>query len=133
METPAAKAYGRVIGKGIGPSLKDGGFKKKRHAFYRQKGPFFQVVNFQASRLSIAEEVRFCINLDTVLPYFHCVFTGREFPSNPCTAAPVRTQRLGRFMPDGLDHWWEVTPNTPPDAFNDRIIPLLQNHGMCRV
>ena len=55
---------------------------------------------------------------------------GTPFPKNPASAANVVQQRIGSLLPDGKDHWCEVTADTSPEALGNEVAEALSVYGL---
>jgi hypothetical protein len=125
-----ARLIDAVIAAGTAPLLKAAGFRKAGRAFQRAAGCLFQVVQFQASQWNTPDHAQFTANLNIVQPFFHEVWSGRPFPSNPASAAAIVSQRIGLLMPGGRDHWWEVTPATEVGPLGAKVASAVADYGL---
>jgi hypothetical protein len=129
-KSPSSKAIDSVIQNHVKPFLKAEGFRKSARSFHRAKGEVIQVVNFQASMWNTPEGARFTINLNIVLPAFHEKWTGKPVPKNPSSAAAVCAYRIGLLMPEGKDHWWEVTPDSDTVSISREVADAIKEIGL---
>jgi hypothetical protein len=66
----------------------------------------------------------FTINLLVTWPRWHEVWTGRPFPSNPASAAPVAQDRVGSLL-YGKDRWWELRPEAHDERLSQEVLEAL--------
>ena len=93
---------------GLASWMKAQAFKKHSRTFVRSVGPISQIVNVQASQGNFAEAGKFTINL----AIHHLGLA--EVRGNPTRGAYPKEyecllrERIGKLMPQQLDHWWQV-------------------------
>ena len=129
-QSETSRLIDSIIAAGPAALLKDRGFRKSARSFHAQAGDLFQVVQFQASMWNTPDSARFTINLNIVLPFFHEKWTGKPFPKNPGSAAPIITQRIGLLMAGKTDHWWEISPESDVPSVARDVSTALSTHGL---
>jgi uncharacterized protein DUF4304 len=130
VSSPSARLIDAVVAREAEPFLKAQGYRKKARNFSRVHGDVIAVVAFQASRWNHPDSAQVTINLQIVLPFFHEKFTGKPFPENPRSGAPIISARIGMLMPNKVDHWWEITPKTSVSDVAADITACLQQFGL---
>ena len=130
MTSPTSRLIDKIVALGPQPLLKREGYRKTARSFHRGAGEVIAVVNFQSSMWNSPSSARFTVNLSVAVPFFHEKLTGVPFPKNPGSAAPVITERIGLLTPSGLDHWWEVTPDTDCAATATDVTSALERYGL---
>jgi len=128
--SPSSRAVGEVIRIGPAPMLKARGYRRTARTFFQHEGELYKVVNFQASRWNSPDCAEFTVDLSVVLPFFHEMWTGRTFPRNPGSAAPMVQERIGTLMPTGRDHWWEVRAEVNVSAVAEEVRESLEKYGL---
>lgn len=124
MKSESSKRVDEVIAKGAKAVLKEKGFKKSGRSFYKEDGNFIQSVAFQTSQYNNPEDVKFSVNLNIVLPYFHEKWTNTPTPNNPSTAAAIISKRLGG------EHWWNISLEADFAVIAEEVSNLLANQGL---
>jgi hypothetical protein len=124
-----ARTIDGIIRDGLAPALKEEGYKKKGRNFLIVSKEVIRVVNVQASQWNVGNSGRFTLNLGIHLPRI-AKFTGNEingqFPKEyECT---VR-KRIGRLMPQGKDHWWEIGEDTDALSLSLEVADVWKKLG----
>lgn len=92
----------------LSPMLKQKGFYKKGNNFYLEAGKNYGVVNFQKSRESTKDTVKFTINFGI----YSDVLGRLQYDYNSSVKPEVDQchweARVGSFMPGSPDYWWNV-------------------------
>jgi len=112
-------------------ALKPEGFIRTGRSFFRKRGDFFEVINFQSSWLNTPQEADFFVNLNITLPFFHEIWTGGKFPKNPGSAANLVQVRLNMVLPDSAKGiYYRLTPETAPEPITEEISQFLIQYGL---
>lgn len=109
--------------KALTPSFKSIGLSKKGNSFYLESGKNYGVVNFQKSRESTTEIVKFTINFGV----YSDVLGQLEYDYNN-SGKPEFEQchwqaRIGSFMPNSPDFWWSVDSSA---VLHDVVYNVMQ-------
>lgn len=95
--------------KALTPMLKQMGFSKKGNSFYLKEESNYGILNFQKSRESTKDLVKFTINFGI----FSDVLGKLQYDYNSSAKPEVEQchweARIGSFMPDSSDYWWNVS------------------------
>ena len=83
----------------IVPSLKKGGFKKRRLAWNRSRGKFIDVINVQKSRWNEPDDESFTINVGVVVPEFREIIWDEPYKGFAKEPEGVIRFRLGAKFP----------------------------------
>jgi len=122
--------YERMIRDIVAPVLKAHGFKKQRRTFHRPVGDNWEVIDFQASQFSSADELSFTVNLAVGLARLrqgpHTWDDGKRPPEPRCH---VR-ERIGFLFPENLDRWWSITEDTDTEEVAHEITRILIQLGL---
>jgi hypothetical protein len=125
----AQEAFDALVRAGVGPFLKERGFRRTRFNFHRQVSGNWQVVNLQKSAFSDAQDVRFTVNLGVALERLRGgVFDWPDGKRPPESRCHLR-ERLG-FVMSGRDVWWTVSPDTDVVALAETITLGLERYGV---
>lgn len=92
------------------PILKEAGYNKKGNSFYIESGKNYGIINFQKSRESNKELLRFTINFGI---FSYALGILEYYNSDSITLKPEVDKchwhaRVGAFKPGSPDYWWEV-------------------------
>jgi hypothetical protein len=130
MKSVTSRLIDRIIASGPALLLKKAGYRKGARSFHLETGGLFKVIQFQASMWNTPNAAQFTANLNIVLPFFHEKWTGQPFPSNPASAAPVLSQRIGYLMPEQGDFWWELLPDSDVGRIATEVATVLSERGL---
>lgn len=113
--------------KAIGPSMKQMGFTKKGRTFYLEAGKNYGVVNFQKSRGSTKDVLKFTLNFGI----YSDVLGQFEYDYNDGAKPEVEQchwiARVGSFMPGRPDYWWIVNMSDSLSNSSSNVIEAVQN------
>ncbi len=129
-KSPTARIIEAAVNLGPKPLLASLGYRKSGRSFFLLTARLYKVVNFQSSMSNSPSHAKFTINLNVALPCFHEAYLGTAFPKNPANAANVIQQRIGRLLPNGKDHWWEITTDTDPQELGNEVAEALSLYGL---
>ncbi len=106
----------KLLTKRTGPILREHGFKGSGRNFKRDRGDVWQGINFQKAqwRLDASHPINFTLNLTLFFPNLQ---TQRHFEPRPgfdkfTPMAADQTFRVGDFLPNPADEWWDVDAAT---------------------
>jgi len=122
--------YEETIRDVIAPVLKEHCFSKQRRTFHRPVGENWEVIDFQASQFSSAEELSFTVNLAVGIARLRqepLTWDDGKRPSEP--RCQVR-QRIGFLFPENLDRWWSITEDTDTEEVGHEITRILIQLGL---
>lgn len=113
--------------KELSPLLKQTGFNKKGNNFYLEAGKNYGVVNFQKSRESTKDIVKFTINFG-----IYSDALGRLQYDYNSSAKPEVEQchweaRVGSFMPGSPDYWWNVSISDNLSGITSNVMETVQS------
>src|SRR5262252_4164422 len=118
-----------VIRLDLGPTLKGLGFKKSGRSFYRHVDKILQIVNVQSSQRNYAGRGTFTINLGVFYPAVSKT-RGLSVSKTPKEYDSTLRTRIGKLLPGGLDHWWEVDSGTRISALAEEINRAVVDQGV---
>lgn len=117
----------------INPSLKQMGFIKKGNSFYLEAQKNFGVINFQKSRESTKEVIKFTINFGV----YSDVLGQLEYEYNNSVKPEVEhchwLARVGAFMTGSPDFWWEVNVADDLNSVASNVMGVVQNIIMSEI
>lgn len=117
----------KEIIKELSPLLKQTGFNKKGNNFYLDAGKNYGVVNFQKSRESTKDVVKFTINFGI----YSDVLGRREYDYNSSVKPEVEQcqwrARIGAFMPGSPDYWWYVNVSDGLNSITSNVMKTVQS------
>jgi hypothetical protein len=99
--------YGSLFGGGIDPA-----WRRRAPHILREQGGLVHAIRFQGSQFGSKDEGSFTVNLSVSSKPIYEAWTGRPFPANPATALFPIQERIGHFMEERRDHWWQVTESS---------------------
>ncbi|MCE6987454.1 DUF4304 domain-containing protein [Dyadobacter sp. CY323] len=113
--------------KALTPILKPMGFSKKENSFYLEAGKNYGVVNFQKSRESTNEVVKFTINFGI----YSDVLGKLQYDYNSSAKPEVEQchweARVGSFMPGSPDYWWNVSTSDNLSGITSNVKETVQS------
>lgn len=130
MKSPISTVIDSVIAHGPTRYLRSYGYRKQVRSFFKQADDIFQVINFQAGRGNTPQAGDLTINLSLTFPYFHEIWAGTAFPSNPGSAAQILSWRIGHLLPSAQDKWWTVIAQSDLSATSNEIVKLLEEQAI---
>ncbi|RZK01473.1 MAG: DUF4304 domain-containing protein [Flavobacterium sp.] len=102
----------------------------KGNSFYLEAHKNFGVINFQKSRESTKEVVKFTINFGV----YSDVLGQLQYDYNSSVKPEVEQchwlARVGAFMKDSPDFWWEVKVSDDLNRVASNVIDIVQNIAM---
>jgi hypothetical protein len=114
----------------VNSPLKQMGFIKKGNSFYLEAHKNFGVINFQKSRESTKEVVKFTINFGV----YSDVLAQLQYDYNSSVKPEVEQchwlARVGTFMKDSPDFWWEVKVSDDLNRVASNVMDIVQNIAM---
>lgn len=103
------------------------GFVKKGNSFYLEAHKNFGVINFQKSRESTKEDIKFTINFGI----YSDILGELEYHSNNVVKPEVELchwrARVGAFMKNSHDFWWEVKVLDDLNSVTLNVMEIVQN------
>lgn len=100
------------------------GFKKKGDSFIRKNEFYWQIVNWQKSKDSTKDVIKFTLNIGV-----HSVVLSKieedNFEQRPDIWSCHYRQRVGFLMPILQDFWWNFSLSAPAVSLNDEFGKLL--------
>ena len=108
---------------GIGRKLKAQGFTKRGNAFRRLASGNSAIVEVQRSQSSSSDTVRFSINVGIV-----CGRLLDEHQPDVSKAGSMHAHlraRIGAFLPEPTDQWWDMDGTTETGVLITELSPLL--------
>ena len=108
---------------GIGDSLRAYGFTKRANAYRHVGSGNAAIVEVQRSQASSGEIIRFTLNLGVV--------SGTLLDEHDPDISKVGLlhahlrERIGAFLPERPDNWWDLRSTSDPDGLVAEIAPLL--------
>jgi len=111
----------------VNPPLKQMGFIKKGNNFYLEAHKNFGVINFQKSRESTKEAIKFTINFGV----YSDVLGQLEYDYSNSVKPEVEQchwlARVGFFMTNSPDFWWEVNISDDLKSVVSNVMDVVQN------
>lgn len=106
------------------------GFIKKGNSFYLQVNKNYGVINFQKSRESTKEEIKFTIKFGV----YSDVLGQLQYDYNNSVKPEVEQchwlARIGAFMKDSPDFWWEAKISDDLKSVASIVMDIVQNIAM---
>lgn len=108
---------------GVAEKLKDSGFLRRGSVLRVVGGANCGLIEFQRSQHSSPGNLNFTINVGVVCGSL-LAGTGLEVGKSKMIDAHVR-QRLGMFLPERSDKWWEINTQTVDEVLIAELSGLL--------
>jgi hypothetical protein len=125
----AQETFEAFLGAHVWPFLKERGFKRSKGTFHRAVDDNWEIVNFQKSKYSHADEVSFTINLAIA---YKCLTEGQHgWPKGkrpPEHRAELR-ERVGNLL-NGRDTWWRVSAGADTEELADAMRTALDRYAL---
>ena len=115
----------------VAPALRRHNFKGSGGEYLLPDAGAWALVGFQRSDVSSAQAVKFTINLKVVSrsTWDDARHEQTWLPERPKANSryPVGewSERIGKLMPDGEDHWWWVRPDDDPSQVGAEVVTAL--------
>jgi hypothetical protein len=116
----------------IGHHLKLTQWQRKSNTFYLIKGDIIALIDFQKSKSSNKNEIKFTINLGIAsnsIRRFQGHDTTRIVQIEDCHWK----NRVGFLMPMNKDYWWEISENTSIRSLTTDIIQIIDNQVISEI
>ncbi|WP_439698634.1 DUF4304 domain-containing protein [Mucilaginibacter sp. AW1-7] len=113
--------------KELTPILKPMGFSKKGNSFYLEAGKNYGVVNFQKSRESAKDVVKFTINFGIYSDVLGQLQYGHNSSAKPEVEQCHWGARVGFFMPGSPDYWWNVSTSDNLGGITSNVMKAVQS------
>lgn len=130
----------------IVPSLKKGGFKKRRLAWNRIRGEFIDVINVQKNRWNEPDDESFTINIGVVVPEFMEIIWDKPYKEFAKHPDGVINFRSGNITQEGFlgwnipqyptyEIWWDLRTDEDVEKvgvevranIEDKLLPFLDS------
>ena len=117
----------------VTPTFRQMGFNKMGNNFYIEAGKNYGIANFQKSRENTKDLVKFTINFGV----YSDVLGQMEYDYNNSVKPKVQQchweARVGEFMPDSPDYWWEVNISDDLKSVALNVMSVVQNIIMSEI
>jgi len=117
----------------VTPTFRQMGFNKMGNNFYIEAGKNYGIANFQKSRENTKDLVKFTINFGV----YSDVLGQMEYDYNNSVKPKVQQchweARVGAFMPDSPDYWWEVNISDDLKSVALNVMSVVQNIIMSEI
>lgn len=113
----------RRIDSEIGPF----GYARKGGIFRKKSGDFLSIVEFQKSRDSLPEAIKFTVNLGVVWKRLLGVFD--SFEKAKFVDAHLM-ERVGFLLEERQDKWWTLSANTDSNVTKEEVCTVLVNKAL---
>lgn len=130
--TSAQDEFKRMLRGDIAPALRQLGMKGSGRNYVLPNPDHHLLVGFQGDRYNTADDVRFTVNL-AVISKHDWEQGWQPWWGKPSATmqGPVGTYlRLGLFMPEQDDVWWELSPGTDVAALAAEVVQAIQQFGI---
>lgn len=124
------KAIDAVIRGGLAPLMKREGFKKSGRNFLKVDAESVGVLNVQASMYNLGATGKFTINLGRYFPSVARAAGEPELKGLPREYNCQIRLRIGHLLPENLDHWWTVGPETNIERLALDVARVVENVGL---
>lgn len=103
------------------------GFNKKGNSFYLEFNKNYGVVNFQKSRESTNDMVKFTINFGVYSNVLGRMLYGYSDSSSPAVDQCHWQSRIGDFMPGSPDYWWNINMSNILSDISVDVMDSIEN------
>ena len=119
--------YKRIILTQLHTLLKPIGFRKKQQCFSAEQGDSALFIQMQSSMKSTKNVLVVTINLGI---FSRIIAESVGNTREPNILDAHWRKRIGSFMPDGSDKWWEVQSSDEADSCGGEITRILTNKAL---
>lgn len=113
--------------KSLTPTLKSMGFSKKGNTFYLEEGKNYGIVNFQKSRESTKDVVKFTINFGIYSDVLGQLQYGYNSSTKPEVEQCHWEARVGSFMPGSPNFWWNASTSDNLSDIASDVMETVQS------
>jgi len=113
--------------KALTPILKSMGVSKKGNSFYLEAGKNYGVVNFQKSRESTKDVIKFTINFGIYSDILGQLQYGYNSSAKPEVEQCHWEARVGDFMPGSPDYWWNASTSDNLSGITSNVMKTVQS------
>jgi hypothetical protein len=113
--------------KALTPVLKSMGFSKKGNSFYLEAGKNYGVVNFQKSRESTKDVIKFTINFGIYSDVLGQLQHDYNSSAKPEVEQCHWEARVGNFMPGSPDYWWNASTSDNLNGITSNLMETVQS------
>lgn len=114
--------------KEISPSLKQIGFIRSSNSFYLKYDKNYGIINFQKSRNSTESLISFTVNFGVYSAILGHFLDGYGGLTKPKVEQCQWEARVGSFMPNQPDYWWNIKDSDNLDKIITNIMEAIQNY-----
>ena len=128
----------------VAPALRALGFRGSGQNFSLASETHWALLGFQKSAWSHVDGVRFTVNLVVVArdAWAKARESLPELPERPGAnwgISPVMesafeggywNERIGKLMPEGLDHWWDVEAGEDPTPVAQAVVAAVRDYAL---
>lgn len=113
--------------------LKQMGFIRNGNSFYLQAHTNFGIINFQKSRESTKEVVKFTINFGVYSDVLGRLLYGYNNTLKPVVDQCHWQARVGSFMAGSPDFWWVIKESDDLIRVASNVMGIVQNIAMFEI
>jgi len=113
----------------VAPALKQEGFSRRKHRFYRRTEGHWGLIEFQKSVKTTAEAVTFTVNIGVVSKRLVRFFSPQDVEAVPTIGNCHWRERLGFLLPERDDTWW-IADTTSSDQVVAEVLTQLVDIGI---
>lgn len=132
-DTPARESYDVIVKGHVAPVMKAAGFKKAGTQWRLRGEIAWGVVNMQKSAFSSRDEISFTMNVGVRFDAAHRAAypNAKRMWEKPPTEPECHVrERIGWFMPEPHDHWWNVVDHRDVPKIVGELVPLLREKAV---
>ena len=124
-----AKRIDELVSISLAPVLKRAGYRKIARTFRRSQHRCIQVTNVQGTWTNRGLDGKFTINLGVYFPEAAKLHGEFRVTDTPSESDCIVSERIGKVMPAGHDHWWKLTETTNIRALGDEVAAAWSQYG----
>jgi hypothetical protein len=136
--TTAFDVLATTLRTGVAPGLRGMGFVESGQSFELRDQEFWRLLGIQKSSFNSASHVEFTINLLRgrkagweQARQAHAYLPVRPNASTAyARVSGVRAVRIGRLLPAGRDHWWQVSASTSPAKLAADVLSTVKEFAL---
>lgn len=125
MASEAQRTLDRVCAP-LAAVLKANGFRKSGRTFFRHGDDFADVLNVQASQWNTSHSMSFTVNVGAHQSELAAQLRCQRGTLPQRVELCMLGARIGSLMPAGLDHWWEVAPETSEEDVAQSLLEAVE-------
>lgn len=124
------KRINAVIAQGLGPCLREAGFKRKGRTFHRAADERIDVVNVQGSKWNAGRTGEFTVNVGVYYPHVAELYDPYRPDGLPQEYHCTIRRRIGLLMGGNTDKWWNLGRLTREGGVSADVAHAVRDYAL---